>query len=165
MACEFVETFLYPELTLLNGDCSKISREERKRSLRLIYGITIGCLRMARCVQSEEVENNARWHSRSSSLVSFESTRNVQYAMYMKEPRKSIQSRFSTEFVADRIPREPAHASDRRHGNVTRLVAIRSNDRFHSLLSFVDRLVENHPDDTASLSLALQVSTEVTFGS
>ncbi|CAF4359652.1 unnamed protein product, partial [Rotaria magnacalcarata] len=35
-ACEFVETFIYPELQLLNEKCSKMSNEERLRSLTLI---------------------------------------------------------------------------------------------------------------------------------
>jgi hypothetical protein len=54
-ACDFVETFIYPELTLLNEKSSEISKDERLRSLTLIYFIAIGCLRMVPRIDSEEV--------------------------------------------------------------------------------------------------------------
>ena len=61
VVCEVGETVLYLELTLLNGNCSKISPEERTRALRLIYWISIGCLRMSPRVHSEKVEETDRW--------------------------------------------------------------------------------------------------------
>ena len=56
-ACEFVETFLYLELHMINENCSKMSNNERLRSLRLIHQIAIGCLRMVPRIQSEEVHD------------------------------------------------------------------------------------------------------------
>ncbi|CAF1351670.1 unnamed protein product, partial [Rotaria sordida] len=45
-ACEFVNTFIYAELQLLNEKCLNLSKEERLRSLTLIHYIAVGCLRM-----------------------------------------------------------------------------------------------------------------------
>jgi hypothetical protein len=42
---------------MLNEKCSKMSNEERIRSLTLIHQIAIGCLRMIPRIQSEEVKN------------------------------------------------------------------------------------------------------------
>lgn len=56
-ACEFVETFLYLELGMMNEHCSKMSNGERLRSLRLIHQIAIGCLRMVPRIQSDEVQD------------------------------------------------------------------------------------------------------------
>ena len=54
-SCEFVETFMYPELNLLNEKCSKMSNDERLRSLTLIRFIAIGCFRMIPRIESPEV--------------------------------------------------------------------------------------------------------------
>ncbi|CAF4353955.1 unnamed protein product, partial [Rotaria sp. Silwood2] len=51
--CEFVDTFLYPELTLLNEKSLELSNHERLRSLTFIYHIALGCLRMVPCIKSE----------------------------------------------------------------------------------------------------------------
>ncbi|CAF4238177.1 unnamed protein product [Rotaria sp. Silwood2] len=56
-ACEFVETFLYLELRLLNEKCLKMSNNERLRSLTFIHHITIGCFRMVPHVDSEKLPN------------------------------------------------------------------------------------------------------------
>jgi hypothetical protein len=56
-ACEFIEIFLYLELQLLNENCSKMSNDERLRSLTVIHHIAIGCLKMVPRIQSEEVKN------------------------------------------------------------------------------------------------------------
>ncbi|CAF4225353.1 unnamed protein product, partial [Adineta steineri] len=56
-ACEFVETFIYPELELLNEKCSKMSNDERLRSLTIIRFIAIGCFRMVPRIDSKEVLN------------------------------------------------------------------------------------------------------------
>ena len=55
LACEFVKTFMYSELELLNENCSKMSNEERLRSLTLIRFIVIGCFRMVSRIESAEV--------------------------------------------------------------------------------------------------------------
>jgi hypothetical protein len=54
-ACEFVETFIYQELTLLNDKSSDMSNDERLRSLTLILFISVGFLRMVPRIDSEEV--------------------------------------------------------------------------------------------------------------
>lgn len=54
-ASDFVETFIYPELELLNEKCSKMSNDERLRSLTLIRFIAIGCFRMIPRIESKEV--------------------------------------------------------------------------------------------------------------
>ena len=51
-ACEFIETFIYPELQLLNEKCSKMSNDERLRSLTLVHYMAIGCLRMVPRIES-----------------------------------------------------------------------------------------------------------------
>ncbi|CAF3866966.1 unnamed protein product [Rotaria sordida] len=45
-ACDFVNTFLYSELTLLKENFSNISKYERRRSLTIINSIAIGCFRI-----------------------------------------------------------------------------------------------------------------------
>jgi hypothetical protein len=55
LACEFVDTFMYAELQLLNDKCSKMTNDERLRSLTLIHYMAIGCLRMVPRIDSEEV--------------------------------------------------------------------------------------------------------------
>jgi hypothetical protein len=54
-SCEFVETFIYQELTLLNDKSSDMSNDERLRSLTLILFIIVGFLRMVPRIDSEEV--------------------------------------------------------------------------------------------------------------
>ncbi len=56
-ACEFIEKFIYLELQMFHEKCSKMSNDERLRSLTLIHYMAIGCLRMVPRIQSEEVKN------------------------------------------------------------------------------------------------------------
>ncbi|CAF1051733.1 unnamed protein product [Rotaria sp. Silwood1] len=56
-ACEFVNTFIYPELTLLNEKGLKISNDERLRSLTIIQSIAVGCFRMIPRIESEQIQN------------------------------------------------------------------------------------------------------------
>jgi hypothetical protein len=49
--------FIYPELQLLNEKCSKMSNDERLRSLTLVHYMAIGCLRMVPRIDSEEVSD------------------------------------------------------------------------------------------------------------
>ncbi|CAF3512541.1 unnamed protein product, partial [Rotaria sordida] len=79
--CEFVETFIYPELELLNEKCSKMSNEERLRSLTLIRFIAIGCFRMVPRVDSKEVSDLI------PSVVSFDTKYRAKYRLYAKEPQ------------------------------------------------------------------------------
>ncbi|CAF3253224.1 unnamed protein product [Rotaria sp. Silwood2] len=79
-ACEFVETFMYLELKMLNEKCTKMSNDERLRSLTLIHHIAIGCLRMVPRIESKEVQNLV------SSIVPYDSKIQAQYSLYAKEP-------------------------------------------------------------------------------
>jgi hypothetical protein len=55
--CEFIEKFIYLELQMFHEKCSKMSNDERLRSLTLIHYMAIGCLRMVPRIESEEVKN------------------------------------------------------------------------------------------------------------
>ncbi|CAF1939925.1 unnamed protein product [Rotaria magnacalcarata] len=81
LACEFVETFIYPELTLLNQRSSDMSNDERLRSLTLVLFIAIGCLRMVPRIDSEEVLDLA------PSVAPFDFKYKGQYTVYVKEPK------------------------------------------------------------------------------
>ena len=98
-ACEFVETFIYQELTLLNDKCSAISNDERLRSLTFILFISIGFLRMVPCIDSEEVldrcvvlekeaDNQKKIFIFDSepSVAPFKFKYKAQYSFYAKEP-------------------------------------------------------------------------------
>lgn len=56
-ACEFVETYLYMELHLLNEHCANMTNDQRLRSLTLIHSIALGCLRMVPRIESKPVED------------------------------------------------------------------------------------------------------------
>ncbi|CAF4657490.1 unnamed protein product [Rotaria sp. Silwood1] len=80
-ACEFVETFIYLELKMLNEKCTKMSNDERLRSLTLIHHIAMGCLRMVPRIESKEVKNLV------SSIAPYDSKVQAQYSLYAKEPK------------------------------------------------------------------------------
>ncbi|CAF3971108.1 unnamed protein product [Rotaria sp. Silwood2] len=80
-ACEFVETFMYLELQMLNKKCTDMSNDERLRSLTLIHYIAIGCLRMIPRIESKEVKNLV------SSISPYGSKFQAQYSLYAKEPK------------------------------------------------------------------------------
>lgn len=56
-ACEFVQRFISAELNLLREKCSMIGKEERLRSLQMIFRLTIGSLRMFPPMSSPPVAN------------------------------------------------------------------------------------------------------------
>ena len=56
-ACEFVDTFFYPELNLLNEKILQMSNNERLRSLSIILSIAIGCFHMVPRIESKEVND------------------------------------------------------------------------------------------------------------
>jgi hypothetical protein len=56
-ACEFVDTFFYPELNLLNEKILQMSNNERLRSLSIIQSIVTGCSRMVPRIESNEVND------------------------------------------------------------------------------------------------------------
>ncbi|CAF4157119.1 unnamed protein product, partial [Rotaria sordida] len=80
-ACEFVEIFMYIELRILNENRTKISNDERLRSLTILYHIAIGCLRMVPRIESEEIKNLV------SSIAPYSSNVQAQYSLYAKEPK------------------------------------------------------------------------------
>ncbi|CAF1410376.1 unnamed protein product, partial [Rotaria sordida] len=83
-ACEFVEIFMYIELRILNENRTKISNDERLRSLTILYHIAIGCLRMVPRIESEEIKNLV------SSIAPYSSNVQAQYSLYAKEPNHLI---------------------------------------------------------------------------
>ncbi|CAF3758140.1 unnamed protein product [Rotaria sp. Silwood1] len=80
-ACEFVETFMYLELQMLNEKCTNMSNDERLRTLTLIHHIAIGCLRMVPRIESKKVKNLV------SSVSSCDSKVQAQYFLYAKQPK------------------------------------------------------------------------------
>ncbi|CAF4100985.1 unnamed protein product [Rotaria sp. Silwood2] len=56
-ACDFVNTFIYSELALLKENFSKISKDERQRSLQIIYRIVVGCFRIVPRIESKPVQD------------------------------------------------------------------------------------------------------------
>ncbi|UJR35822.1 hypothetical protein I4U23_028569 [Adineta vaga] len=92
-ACEFVETFIYPELQLLNEKCSKMSNDERLRSLTLIRFMAIGCFRMVPRIDSPEVTNLVL------SVVPFDTRKRAKYTLYAKEPnfKENLRIRLLTD--------------------------------------------------------------------
>ncbi|CAF4255170.1 unnamed protein product, partial [Adineta steineri] len=92
-ACEFVETFIYPELELLNEKCSKMSNDERLRSLTIIRFIAIGCFRMVPRIDSKEVLNLV------PSVVPIDTKKRPRYTLYAKEPKfkENLRMRLVTD--------------------------------------------------------------------
>ncbi|CAF1072340.1 unnamed protein product [Rotaria sordida] len=80
-ACEFVETFIYPELTLLNEKSSNMSNDERLRSLTIVHFIALGCLRMVPRIESEEVLDFAL------TVAPVDFKYKAQYTVCAKEPK------------------------------------------------------------------------------
>jgi hypothetical protein len=56
-ACDFVDTFIYSELILLNENNFKMSNDERLRSLTIIQSIAKGCFRMVPRIESKQVDD------------------------------------------------------------------------------------------------------------
>ncbi|CAF1622524.1 unnamed protein product, partial [Adineta ricciae] len=92
-ACEFVERFIYPELELLNEKCSKMSNDERLRSLTLIRFMAIGCFRMVPRIDSPEVKNLV------PSVVPIDTNKRAKCALYAKEPhfKENLRMRLLTD--------------------------------------------------------------------
>ncbi|CAF3935100.1 unnamed protein product [Rotaria sordida] len=80
-ACEFVNTFIYAELQLLNEKCLNLSKEERLRSLTLIHYIAVGCLRMVSRIESNQVIDLV------PTVVPYGSKYRFRYSIYSKEPK------------------------------------------------------------------------------
>ncbi|CAF4636892.1 unnamed protein product [Rotaria sp. Silwood1] len=66
-ACDFVNTFIYSELTLLKENFSKISKDERQRSLRIIKRIAVGCFRIVPRIESKQVQD-LTWGQKKMAL-------------------------------------------------------------------------------------------------
>lgn len=56
-ARDFVETFMYAELNLLLQNDSKLSNEERSRSLAVVHQLARGCARVLPRIPSTNVKN------------------------------------------------------------------------------------------------------------
>ncbi|CAF0768198.1 unnamed protein product [Adineta steineri] len=80
-ACEFVDTFIYSELTLLNENNFQMSNTERLRSLTIIKSIANGCFRMVPRIKSKQVDDLI------PSVVPYDSKHQIQFSIYSKEPK------------------------------------------------------------------------------
>ncbi|CAF4271848.1 unnamed protein product, partial [Rotaria sordida] len=81
-ACEFVETFMHLELRILKENRTKISNDERLRSLTILHHIAVGCLSMVLRIESEEIKNLV------PTIAPYDSNVQAQYSLYAKEPSK-----------------------------------------------------------------------------
>ncbi|CAF4252294.1 unnamed protein product [Rotaria sp. Silwood2] len=135
-ACEFVNTFMYPELTLLNENGLKISNDERLRSLTIIQSIAIGCFRMIPRIESEQIQNLI------PSVVPYESKYQIQLPIYSKELSKKKRS---YSLLSDYLS----------------VSEFKENLRMRLLIDIgklLDLLIENNSDDVASMTTALKNS-------
>ncbi|CAF1134879.1 unnamed protein product [Rotaria sordida] len=133
-ACEFVNTFLYPELTLLNEKGLKISNDERLRSLTIIQSIATECFRMIPRIESEQIQNLI------PSVVPYESKYQIQFPIYSKEPSKKKHSySLSLDYLS---------VSEFKENLRMRL--------FIDIGKLLDLLIENNSDDVASMTTALK---------
>ncbi|CAF4672144.1 unnamed protein product [Rotaria socialis] len=80
-ACEFVKTFLYSELTLLNEKMLKLSNHERSRSLTFVYNIALGYFHMIPRIESEQLADLVL------SVVPYNSKYQFQTSTYMRESK------------------------------------------------------------------------------
>ncbi|CAF4464691.1 unnamed protein product [Rotaria sp. Silwood2] len=135
-ACEFVNTFMYPELTLLNENGLKISNDERLRSLTIIQSIAIGCFRMIPRIESEQIQNLI------PSVVPYESKYQIQLPIYSKELSKKKRS---YSLLSDYLS-----VSEFKENLRMRLLT--------DIGKLLDLLIENNSDDVASMTTALKNS-------
>jgi len=102
-AWEFIDTFLYPELTLLNDKGLTISNNERLRSLTIIESIAIGCARMVSCIPNESVQDLG-----VHSSVPYRSKYQTQFPIYSRdrsETKENLRMRLLTDMekLLDRL--------------------------------------------------------------
>ncbi|CAF0793633.1 unnamed protein product [Rotaria sordida] len=129
---EFVETFIYIELDLLKETNSKLSNNERLRSLTIVHHIAMGCFRIVPRIGSPNVQNLV------PTVVSYSSQSQAQYSMYSKEPkfRENLRLRLLIDI-----------------GKLLGQYFIDESFQTYSI-DFVDILVANHSDDVASIKIA-----------
>ncbi|CAF3427722.1 unnamed protein product [Rotaria socialis] len=137
-ACEFVETFIYPELQLLNEKCSKMSTEERLRSLTLVHYMSIGCLRMVPRIDSKLIDNLV------PSVAPYGSKYQTQYSIYAKQPqfKENLRMRLLID-VGKLIGKQYFFFVE--------------NYLWFCRHSLLDVIVENHSDDASSIKIALKI--------
>jgi len=56
-ACEFVDTFIYSELILLNENNFQMLNNERLKSLTIIQSIAKGCFHMVPRIESKQLND------------------------------------------------------------------------------------------------------------
>ncbi|CAF3676972.1 unnamed protein product [Rotaria sordida] len=132
---EFVETFIYIELDLLKETNSKLSNNERLRSLTIVHHIAMGCFRIVPRIGSPNVQNLV------PTVVSYSSQSQAQYSMYSKEPkfRENLRLRLLIDI-----------------GKLLGQYFIDESFQTYSI-DFVDILVANHSDDVASIKIAHKI--------
>ncbi|CAF1048161.1 unnamed protein product [Adineta steineri] len=78
-ACEFINKFLYSELTLLNNKILKLSNNQRLRSLTIIQFIAIGCFTMIPRIETKQIDQLI------PSVVPHDSKYRIQNLIYSKQ--------------------------------------------------------------------------------
>ncbi|CAF1141433.1 unnamed protein product [Adineta ricciae] len=94
-ACEFVNDFLYAELSLLSDMKSKLAKEERRRSLTIIHSIAVGCFRIVPRIESKTIEYL------SQSMVSFDSPSQSRYSIYYRDVKPNFHENLRMRLLLD----------------------------------------------------------------
>ncbi|CAF1329744.1 unnamed protein product [Adineta steineri] len=94
-ACDFINDFLYAELSLLNKTDSQLSKEERRRSLTIIRSIVIGCFRIIPRIESKQIEDLPQ------SMTSYDSQSQSRYSIYYQNLKTKFQENLRMRLLID----------------------------------------------------------------
>ncbi|CAM2708912.1 unnamed protein product [Rotaria socialis] len=94
-ACDFVNTFIYPELTLLKENFENISIDERRRSLVIIHSIVSGCFRIVPRMESKEIQDL------TLTLVPYKLESHSLYSAYCKQSNSKFRENIRMRLLLD----------------------------------------------------------------
>ncbi|UJR17105.1 hypothetical protein I4U23_004001 [Adineta vaga] len=94
-ACNFINTFLYAELSLLNDTDSKLSKQDRRRSLTIIHSIALGCFRIVPRIESKEIPDL------SQSVISYDSQSQSRYSIYYQDLKPEFRENLRMRLLLD----------------------------------------------------------------
>ncbi|CAF1238427.1 unnamed protein product [Rotaria sordida] len=134
-ACDFVNTFLYSELTLLKENFSNISKYERRRSLTIINSIAIGCFRIVSRIESKEISDLVL------SAVPCNSQSQSLYPIYYKQLNSKFRENLRMRLLLD----------------IGKLLGKFCFKLIAILRISLDMLIENQSDDVVSIKKALTI--------
>ncbi|CAF1171345.1 unnamed protein product [Rotaria sordida] len=135
LACDFVNTFLYSELTLLKENFSNISKYERRRSLTIISSIAIGCFRIVSRIESKEISDLVL------SAVPCNSQSQSLYPIYYKQLNSKFRENLRMRLLLD----------------IGKLLGKFCFKLIAILRISLDMLIENQSDDVVSIKTALTI--------